>query len=274
MSHTHTTIDNNLTVNGTVRVDTGTTNSLFILNPNLTSNGKVAVGIGKSDNDHTCGAITFTNSSTPEFGLGFWWHDHIISCKCKSKQTTADIYLKGNTENTGNLTVNGKLTVNGTITPTSGTLTVGGTLTATSVELNNSTVIVSPMIQITPTVNANTYKYVFPISIANASVSFEFKLSDGTQVTINAVPAPRDDGPVTVTISGGTDLFNYIKYYDSTFTMEISFKEDVTVSQAYPVTSVKINLLTQLTSQQSIINNLTSKIDDLETRIATLENPT
>ena len=224
VGHTHTTIDNDLTVNGTVHVNTGATNPFYITNPNLAVNGNEPIYVR-------------------QYGYnGVLSHSATILDK------------SGNTSFPKNLSV-------------------GGTLTATSVELNDITVIVSPT-QITPTVDTNTYKYVFPISIASASVSFEFKLSDGTPVTINAVAAPGDGSPVTVTITGGTNLLNYIKYYDSTFTMEISFKNDVTVSDVYPVTTIKVNLLTQLLSQQGIINNLLDKIAALETRIAALESPT
>ena len=88
-----------------VDIDDTYTNGFYVLKPSLATDATTAVAIGKAAGDCGCGALTYKNSSTPEFGMGFWYHDFIISCKRKPDQSTPNIYLRGYTSVTDSVYV-------------------------------------------------------------------------------------------------------------------------------------------------------------------------
>ena len=109
-----TTITGALKVtHGDVLIESGNSNGFYITRSNLaeheegtalSADNKIAVAIGKSAGNHECMALTYVHAKRPTAGIGFWWHDNIISCRCE-KGGTADITLDGATTAVGNFTV-------------------------------------------------------------------------------------------------------------------------------------------------------------------------
>ena len=95
-----------------VDIDDTYTNGFYVLKPSLATDATTAVAIGKAAGDCGCGALTYRNTSTPEFGMGFWYHDFIISCKRKPDQSIPNIYLRGYTSVTDSVYVGGSVDAN------------------------------------------------------------------------------------------------------------------------------------------------------------------